>query len=163
MMINYLESIGCSFGRNINASTGVEQTMYMLNNVPMLREGVLIRAAYLHDYSYFVSNLPEEIDLERGVIIEELRTRRDAQWRMFEASLPYLYKGSKYAECNLIGTIEGISTFPYHELVEFYETWYRPDHQAVIIVGDIDVDQVYNKLVALLKTYLSRIRPVPRN
>jgi len=111
MMINYLESIGCSFGANINASTGVEQTMYMLNNVPMLREGVLDTCLLiLHDYSHFVSNLPEEIDLERGVIIEELRTRRDAQWRMFEATLPYLYKGSKYAECNLIGTIEGIST-----------------------------------------------------
>ena len=99
MMINYLESIGCSFGRNINASTGVEQTMYMLNNVPLLREGVLDTCLLiLHDYSHFVSNLPEEIDLERGVIIEELRTRRDAQWRMFEEALPYLYKGSKYAE-----------------------------------------------------------------
>ncbi|NLA15500.1 MAG: insulinase family protein [Bacteroidales bacterium] len=163
MMINYLESIGCSFGRNINASTGVEQTMYMLNNVPMLREGVLDTCLLiLHDYSYFVSNLPEEIDLERGVIIEELRTRRDAQWRMFEASLPYLYKGSKYAECNLIGTIEGISTFPYHELVEFYETWYRPDHQAVIIVGDIDVDQVYNKLVALFEDIPKPDTPSPK-
>lgn len=163
MMINYLESIGCSFGANINASTGVEQTMYMLNNVPMLREGVLDTCLLiLHDYSHFVSNLPEEIDLERGVIIEELRTRRDAQWRMFEATLPYLYKGSKYAECNLIGTIEGISTFDYQHLIDFYETWYRPDHQAVIIVGDIDVDQVYNKLEVLFQDVPKPDTPSPK-
>ena len=163
MMINYLESIGCSFGRNINASTGVEQTMYMLNNVPLLREGVLDTCLLiLHDYSHFVSNLPEEIDLERGVIIEELRTRRDAQWRMFEEALPYLYKGSKYAECNLIGTIEGISTFHYQELVDFYETWYRPDHQAVIIVGDVDVDQVYDKLTVLFQDVPAPETPSPK-
>ncbi|MDY0174995.1 MAG: insulinase family protein [Bacteroidales bacterium] len=163
MMINYLESIGCSFGANINASTGVEQTMYMLNNVPLLREGVLDTCLLiLHDYSHFVSNLPEEIDLERGVIIEELRTRRDAQWRMFEATLPYLYKGSKYAECNLIGTIEGISTFDYQHLIDFYETWYRPDHQAVIIVGDIDVDQVYNKLEVLFQDVPKPDTPSPK-
>lgn len=163
MMINYLESIGCSFGANINASTGVEQTMYMLNNVPMLREGVLDTCLLiLHDYSHFISNLPEEIDLERGVIIEELRTRRDAQWRMFEATLPYLYKGSKYAECNLIGTIEGISTFDYQHLIDFYETWYRPDHQAVIIVGDIDVDQVYNKLEVLFQDVPKPDTPSPK-
>ncbi|MFY9363890.1 MAG: insulinase family protein, partial [Bacteroidales bacterium] len=162
-LINYLESIGCSFGANINASTGVEQTMYMLNNVPLHREGVLDTCLLiLHDYAYFVSNLPEEIDLERGVIIEELRTRRDAQWRMFEAALPYLYKGSKYAECNLIGTIEGISTFDYQHLVDFYETWYRPDHQAVIIVGDIDVDQVYNKLKVLFQDIPKPDTPSPK-
>ncbi|MFA5301493.1 MAG: insulinase family protein [Bacteroidales bacterium] len=163
MLISYLESIGCSFGRNINAGTGVEQTMYMLNNVPMLREGVLDTCLLImHDYAAFVTNDFEEIDKERGVIIEELRTRRTAQWRLFEASLPYLYKGSKYAECNLIGTVEGLSTFDPQELVNFYKTWYRPDHQAVIVVGDVDVDQVENKLIALFEDVPAPATPSPK-
>jgi len=163
MLISYLESIGCSFGRNINAGTGVEQTMYMLNNVPMLREGVLDTCLLImHDYAAFVTNDFEEIDKERGVIIEELRTRRTAQWRLFEASLPYLYKGSKYAECNLIGTVEGLSTFEPQELVDFYKTWYRPDHQAVIVVGDVDVDQVENKLIALFADVPAPAAPSPK-
>ena len=163
MLISYLESIGCSFGRNINAGTGVEQTMYMLNNVPMLREGVLDTCLLImHDYAAFVTNDPVEIDNERGVIIEELRTRRTAQWRLFEESLPYLYKGSKYAECNLIGTVEGIATFPAEELVDFYKTWYRPDHQAVIVVGDVDVDQVESKLIALFEDVPAPATPSPK-
>ncbi|HNZ46512.1 MAG TPA: insulinase family protein [Bacteroidales bacterium] len=163
MLISYLESIGCSFGRNINAGTGVEQTMYMLNNIPMLREGVLDTCLLImHDYAAFVTNDPQEIDKERGVIIEELRTRRTAQWRMFEASLPYLYKGSKYAECNLIGTIEGLQTFPASELHDFYKTWYRPDHQAVIVVGDVDVDQVESKLKALFQDIPAPTTPSPK-
>ena len=163
MLISYLESIGCSFGRNINAGTGVEQTMYMLNNVPMLREGVLDTCLLImHDYAAFVTNDPIEIDNERGVIIEELRTRRTAQWRLFEESLPYLYKGSKYAECNLIGTVEGIATFPAEELVDFYKTWYRPDHQAVIVVGDVDVDQVESKLIALFEDVPAPATPSPK-
>ncbi len=163
MIISYLESIGCSFGRNINAGTGVEQTMYMLNNVPMLREGVLDTCLLImHDYAAYVTNDPEEIDKERGVIIEELRTRRTAQWRLFEESLPYLYKGSKYAGCNLIGTVEGIATFPAEELVDFYKTWYRPDHQAVLVVGDVDVDQVENKLIALFEDVPAPATPSPK-
>ncbi|HPB77961.1 MAG TPA: insulinase family protein [Bacteroidales bacterium] len=163
MLISYLESIGCSFGRNINAGTGVEQTMYMLNNIPMLREGVLDTCLLImHDYAAFVTNDPAEIDKERGVIIEELRTRRTASWRMFEASLPYLYKGSKYAECNLIGTIEGLQSFPASELQDFYKTWYRPDHQAVIVVGDIDVDQVESKLTALFADIPAPVTPSPK-
>lgn len=163
MLISYLESIGCHFGRNINAGTGVEQTVYMLNNIPLLRESVLDTCLLImHDYAAFVTNDPEEIDKERGVIIEELRTRRTAQWRMFEASLPYLYKGSKYAECNLIGTVEGLSTFPAQELVDFYQTWYRPDHQAVIVVGDVDVDQVESKLTALFQNIPAPTTPSPK-
>ncbi|HOO43148.1 MAG TPA: insulinase family protein, partial [Bacteroidales bacterium] len=75
---------------------------------------------------------------------------------------PYLYKGSKYAECNLIGTVEGLSTFEPQELVDFYKTWYRPDHQAVIVVGDVDVDQVENKLIALFADVPAPAAPSPK-
>lgn len=163
MMINYFESIGASFGRNINASTGVEQTMYMLNNIPTVRQGIIDTALLImHDYSGFVSNDPEEIDKERGVIIEEWRTRRTADWRMFEKEMAYTFKGSKYATCNIIGTKDNLETFPAKELQDFYATWYRPDLQAVVVVGDIDVDAVESQLKELFKDIPLRENPQPK-
>ena len=149
-MLDYLQSIGAEFGRNVNASTGVEQTQYMLNNIPVIREGILDTCLLImHDYSHFVLNEPEEIDAERGVILEEKRTRNTASWRMFEKSAPYYYGDSKYATCNVIGSEETLKTFTPETIKNYYETWYRPDMQAVIVVGDIDVEQVYNKMVKL--------------
>lgn len=150
-MLDYLQHIGAEFGRNINASTGVEHTQYMLNNMPVTREGILDTCLLvMHDYSHFVLNDPAEIDAERGVILEEKRTRNTASWRMFEKSAPYFYgPDSKYAHCNIIGSEENLKTFQPSSLKNFYETWYRPDMQAIIVVGDIDVDQVYSKIVNL--------------
>ena len=150
-MLEYLQHIGAEFGRNINASTGVEHTQYMLNNIPVTREGILDTCLLvMHDYSHFVLNEPEEIDAERGVILEEKRTRNNAGWRMFEKCLPYYYgPSSKYASCNVIGSEETLKTFPPERLKTYYETWYRPDMQALIVIGDIDVDQVYDKVVRL--------------
>jgi len=150
-MLDYLQHIGAEFGRNINASTGIEHTQYMLNNMPVTREGILDTCLLvMHDYSHFVLNDPVEIDAERGVILEEKRTRNTASWRMFEASAPYLYgPSSKYSTCTVIGSADNLKNFKPESLKNFYETWYRPDMQALIVVGDIDVDQVYNKIVAL--------------
>ncbi len=146
-ILNWLESIGASFGGNVNASTGVEETQYMLNNIPLVRETVVDTCLLiLHDYSHFVLNEPEEIDKERGVIIEERRARRNASWRLHEKSLPYYYGDTKYGECTLIGQLESLQTFKPESLVNFYQTWYRPDMQAVIVVGDVDVDAVEQKI-----------------
>ena len=146
-ILNWLESIGASFGGNVNASTGVEQTQYMLNNIPLVRETVVDTCLLImHDYSHFVLNEPEEIDKERGVIIEERRSRRNASWRMHELSLPYYYGDTKYADCTLIGRLESLQGFKPESLVNFYRTWYRPDMQAVIVVGDVDVDSVEQKI-----------------
>ena len=146
-LLEYLQGIGAEFGRNINASTGVEQTVYMLNNIPLVREGVVDTCLLImHDYSHFVTCDPEEIDKERGVIIEERRTRRDANWRMYEQAKQAYYKGSKYADCSLIGSEENLKTFKPESLVNFYHTWYRPDLQALIVVGDVDVDHVEAKI-----------------
>ena len=143
MMLDYFRTIGVEFGRNINAGTGVEQTSYMFNNIPVHRQGIIDTAMLaLHDYCAFVTNDFEEINKERGIIVEEWRTRRSADWRMHEQELNYLYKDSKYATCTLIGSKENLETFNPQELVDFYEKWYRPDLQAVIIVGDIDVDAI---------------------
>ena len=91
-LLEYLQSIGAEFGRNINASTGFEQTQYMLNNIPIIREGIIDSCLLvLHDYAHYVTCAPEEIDAERGVIVEERRSRRDANWRIFERMLPYYF------------------------------------------------------------------------
>ena len=149
-ILNYLESIGASFGGNVNAATGVEETQYMLNNIPLLRETVIDTCLLiLHDYSHFVTNDPEEIDKERGVIIEERRARRNASWRLHEKSLPYYYGDTKYGECTLIGQLESLQNFKPESLVNFYQTWYRPDMQAVVVVGDVDVDAVEQKIKAI--------------
>ncbi len=149
-LLDWLQSIGASFGGNVNAATGVEETTYMLNNIPLVRESVIDTCLLImHDYSHFVTNDPAEIDKERGVIIEERRARRNASWRMHEKSLPYYYGDSKYAECTLIGLQEHLEGFKAQSLVDFYQTWYRPDLQALIVVGDIDPDAVEAKIKAV--------------
>ena len=146
-ILDYLRSIGAEFGRNINASTGFEETQYMLNNIPVQRETVVDTCLMiLCDYAHFVNNDPAEIDKERGVIIEERRQRRNAQWRTMERSLPYYFKGTKMENCTLIGRQESLETFKPESLVNFYRTWYHPDMQAVVVVGDVDVDRTEAKI-----------------
>ena len=146
-ILDYLRSIGAEFGRNINASTGFEETQYMLNNIPVERESVVDSCLMiLCDYAHFVKNDPVEIDKERGVIIEERRQRRNAQWRTMERSLPYYFKGTRMAECTLIGLQEHLETFKPESLTAFYRTWYHPNMQAVIVVGDVDVDRTEQRI-----------------
>ena len=146
-IISYFENQGAHFGRNINAATGVEQTTYQLTGIPTVRQGVVDTALLvMHDYSRFVTNDPKEIDDERGVILEERRTRRNASWRVREKSFEYLFKGSKYATNSLIGSEESLKTFKPESLVRFYDDWYHPGNQAVLVVGDIDPDYVVAKL-----------------
>ena len=162
-LLEWLQSIGAEFGRNINASTGFEQTQYMLNNIPVVRESIIDSCLLvLHDYSHFVTNDPAEIDAERGVILEEKRTRNDASWRLFEKSLPYYYGDTPYARRTLIGGEEQLKTFKYESLIRFYETWCRPDLQAVIVVGDVDVDQVENKIKTIFADIPAAVNPQPK-
>ena len=162
-LLEWLQSIGAEFGRNINASTGFEQTQYMLNNIPVIRESIIDSCLLvLHDYSHFVTNDPAEIDAERGVILEEKRTRNDASWRLFEKSLPYYYGDTPYARRTLIGGEEQLKTFKYESLIRFYETWCRPDLQAVIVVGDVDVDQVENKIKTIFADIPAAVNPQPK-
>ena len=153
-ILNYLQSIGAEFGRNINASTGFEETQYMLNNIPVERPTVADSCLLiLSEYAHYVLNEQEELDLERPVIIEERRTRRNAQWRTLEASLPYYFGDTKYATCTLIGSEENLKTFEKHSIDTFYATWYHPGNQAVVVVGDIDPDRIEAKI----KEYFGRI------
>ena len=163
-ILNYLRSIGAEFGRNINASTGFEETQYMLNNIPVARESVVDSCLMvLADYSHYVLNQPEEIDAERGVIIEERRTRRNAQWRTMEASLPFYFgEGTPQALHTLIGTQEHLETFKPESLVEFYHTWYHPGNQAVVVVGDIDMDRTEAKIKEIFGAIPAKENPLPK-
>ena len=163
-ILDWLQSIGASFGGNVNASTGVEQTIYMLNNIPLSRPGVVDTCILImHDYSHFVSNLPEEIDKERGVIIEERRSRRTSGWRLHEENLKYIFKGSKYAGCTVIGSQENLETFKPESLVNFYQTWCRPDLQALIVVGDINPDEVEAKIRDIFADIPAPVNPKPKD
>ncbi len=162
-LLDWLQSIGAEFGRNINASTGFEQTQYMLNNIPVARESIIDSCLLiLHDYSHFVTNDPAEIDAERGVILEEKRTRSDANWRIFEKSLPYYYGDTPYARRTLIGGEEQLKTFAYESLTSFYQTWCRPDLQAVIVVGDVNVDAVEAKIKSIFADIPAVENPQPK-
>ncbi|MBE9467835.1 MAG: insulinase family protein [Bacteroidetes bacterium] len=149
-ILNFLEKIGVKFGHNVNAFTGTDVTCYNLSDVPVIREGITDSALLiLHDWSHFVSFEAEEIDAERGVIHEEWRTRRTADFRMSRKNSPILFKGSKYAERDVIGTLDVIDNCTYETMRSFYREWYRPDLQAIMVVGDFDVKKMEEKVKKL--------------
>ncbi len=150
-LINYLESIGVKFGYNLNAGTSWDYTEYQLRDVPTTRREIVDSALLvLHDWSHFITLAPKEIDSERGVIMEELRTRDGAQWRSTINMIQAIGRGTKYEHRNLIGHLDGLKGFSHSDLESFYRKWYRPELQAVVVVGDIDVDYVEGKLKSLM-------------
>ena len=150
LLREYLESIGVKFGANLNAYTSIDETVYNISNVPVTRETVVDSCLLiLHDWANDLTLDHEEIDKERKVIHEEWRTRTGAMMRMYEKVFPIMYKDSKYAYRLPIGTMEVVDNFPYQALKDYYEKWYRPDQQGIIVVGDIDVDKVEEKIKKL--------------
>lgn len=137
-IIDYLESIGMKFGPEINAYTSFDKTVYMLqvpsDSTELLEKGFDI----LEDWAFNISFDDEEVDKERGVVIEEWRLGRGAQMRMLDKQFPILFKDSKYAKRLPIGKKEVLETFKYETLNSFYDEWYRPDLMSVIAVGDFD-------------------------
>ena len=151
MLIEYLEKIGVKFGANLNAGTSWDYTQYLIKDVPVSRQGVIDTAMLiLHDWSHFITLDHSEIDKERGVIKEELRMRDGASWRSTINLLKTLFKGTKYEHRNLIGHLDGLQNFSYDDIKSFYHKWYRPDYQAVVVVGDIDVDKIEAQVKSLM-------------
>ena len=149
-IINYFESVGVSFGSNINAYTSIDETVYRLSDVPTYREGIVDSALLvMHDWSCGLSLLEEEIDAERGVILEEWRTGRTARRRIWKEMQAKMYPGTQYAKRDVIGDTAVINNFDYQALRDYYHKWYGPDNQAIIVVGDIDVDTIEAKIKAL--------------
>ncbi len=137
-LVDYLESIGMQFGPDINAYTSFDETVYILQ-VPMDDPEVLATAfQILKDWAGGVLFESEEVDKERGVVIEEWRLRRGAASRMQDKQLPIMLHGSLYAERLPIGEPEIIENAPTETLRRFYDDWYRPDLMGVVAVGDFD-------------------------
>jgi len=158
-LLRWCESIGVKFGTDLNAYTSIDQTVYNISNVPTTRESIVDSCLMiLWDWADGLLLEQEEIEKERGVIHEEWRLRTSAQMRMIERDLPKLYPGSKYGYRMPIGLMEIIDNFERPFLQQYYEKWYRPDNQGIIVVGDVDVDLVEQKI----KTMFSQIaKPGP--
>ena len=162
-IINWLETIGVRFGENLNAYTSIDETVYNINNVPVMRDGIVDSCLLiLHDWANDLTLADEEIDNERGVIHEEWRTGQGAMMRMYEQALPKAFEGSKYGHRLPIGTIEVIDNFPYQALRDYYEKWYRPDQQGIVVVGDIDVDKVEAKIKEIFSPIKMPANPAER-
>ncbi|MDX9882040.1 MAG: insulinase family protein [Prolixibacteraceae bacterium] len=159
-LTSYLESLGMEFGPEINAYTSFDETVYMikvpLDSALFVEKGLQV----LYDWACQVSYFDEDIENERGVIREEWRGGRDANERMLQKWLPVFLAGSRYADRLPIGKIEIIDHFKTDVIRRFYNDWYRPDLQAIIIVGDFD----QQKMVRQVKEMFSKIpaRPNPR-
>ncbi|MDE6451131.1 MAG: insulinase family protein, partial [Odoribacter sp.] len=162
-IITTLEKYGVAFGRNINAYTAHNETVYNLSSVPTNNPALLDTCLLiLHDWSYYLSLEDEEIDNERGVISEEWRTRRTAGFRIQKQMFPVLFKGSKYAQRDVIGSLDVIKHFKYQTIRDFYHKWYRTDLEAVAIVGDFDVKQMEQRVKDILSKVPAVENPTPR-
>ncbi len=161
-IVKWCETIGVKFGRDLNAYTSIDQTVYNISNVPTTREGIIDSCLLiLHDWADGLLLEPEEIQKERGVIHEEWRLRTSATMRMLERDLPRLYPDSKYGHRMPIGLMEIIDNFEPKVLRDYYEKWYRPDNQAILVVGDVDVDQVEQKIKTLYAGIKMPENPAP--
>ena len=146
-LLEYMRSIGVEFGRDLNAYTSIAETVYNIDNVPSKNIAALDSCLLvLKDWSNGLTLATEEIDKERGVIENEWRLRSSPMQRMMERNLETIYPGSKYGRRMPIGTMEVVKNFKPEVLRQYYHKWYRPDNQAIIVVGDIDVDRTEQKI-----------------
>lgn len=160
---NYLEGIGVKFGADLNAYTAIDETVYNINNVPVTVEGAVDSCLWiLHDWADGLILDPKEIDKERGVIHEEWRQRASASLRMTEQILPIAYPNSRYGARLPIGLMSVVDSFPYQALRDYYEKWYRPDLQGIVIVGDFDVDKMEKKVKKIFSKIKKAKNPAER-
>lgn len=147
-LVSYLQSIGVQFGADLNAYTSFDETVYILP-IPTEKEGLIDKGLLvLSDWASAIDLDADEIKKERGVVLEELRLGTGAGQRMRDKYFPLLFQGSQYAKRLPIGKKEVLDNFDRKALVDFYETWYRPDLMAVVAVGDLDVDEMEKKIKA---------------
>ena len=158
-IIDWLETVGVKFGYNLNAYTSIDETVYRINNVPAARKEVVDSCLLiLHDWACDLTLDPKEIDAERAVIHEEWRQSMAGEMRVLEKLLPTIYPDNRYGYRLPIGTMEVVDNFPPQAIIDYYHTWYRPDQQGIIVVGDIDPAYIESKI----KEYFGQIK-MPEN
>ena len=149
-IIEFTRSLGVEFGSDLNAYTSIDQTVYRVCDVPTKRATALDSCLLiLKDWSNGLLLEPEEIDKERDVVHNEWRLGEGPSQRMITRSLPKMYPGSKYGERMPIGLMSVIDSFKPQTLRAYYQKWYRPDNQAIIVIGDVDVDHMEAKIKEL--------------
>ncbi len=153
-LVSYLQSIGLKFGADLNAYTGFNETVYILplptDNPEHVRKGFLV----LEDWAHGVSFNDADIDLERAIVLEELRLGKGAQDRMNKVLLPKIFSGSLYAQRLPIGTEPSLKGFSHAAIKRFYKDWYRPNLMAVAVVGDIEVKDAQ----ALVEAHFGKLK-----
>lgn len=158
--LDYLQKCGIRFGADLNAYTSFNETVYELpiptDDQVLWKNGLQI----VRDWAQEATLEGEEIERERGIVLEEMRLNRGARQRMQDQILPVLLNGSRYVFRTPIGTEKIIRNFSHQTIRTFYRDWYRPDLQAVIIVGDIDVEKVRKQVIGMYSDL--RIPRVPR-
>ena len=161
-MVSYLQTVGVRFGADINAYTGFDATVYMLQ-IPADREEIIKKGfLVLEDWAHALTFDSIELEKERGVVIEEWRIGRGAEQRMRDKYLPVIFHNSRYAVRLPIGTKENLEKFHRNTIVRFYNDWYRPDLMALIAVGDIDVDAFEKMIKEHFSKIPSKTNPRPR-
>jgi len=161
-LVDYLQSIGVKFGQHLNAYTSFDETVYFLpipsDDKQKLDKGFLI----LEDWAFNTVLTPEEIDKERGVVLEEYRLGLGADKRMMGQFLPKIMYQSHYANRLPIGQKEILENFKHEALIRYYKDWYRPNLMSIIVVGDIDVDAIEKKIIANFSKYNNPKKERPR-
>jgi len=162
-MKSYLETIGVKFGTNLNAGTGMDETIYNIKDVPVTTAGAVTSCLMiLHDWSNALLLRDKDIDKERKIIHEEWRTRSDASQRIIESVAPAIFQDSKYAHRMPIGLMSVVDNFAPEVLRDYYHKWYRPDLQGIIVVGDIDADEIEGRIKDLFSTIALPAEPAER-
>lgn len=161
-LVNYLQKAGVRFGADLNAYTSFDETVYQLpipsDDPEVLKNGIQIMRDWAQDATLDVA----EIDKERGVVLEEKRLGKGAQQRMQDKYLPMLFNNSRYSDRLPIGTEEVLKNFSAETIKQFYKDWYRPDLQALIVVGDIDVDAMEKTIKAKFSDLKNPLKPRQR-
>ncbi|MCD0466077.1 pitrilysin family protein [Flavobacterium sp. ENC] len=162
-VLEFLQKQGATFGKNINAYTAYDETVYNFDNIPSTNPKVIDSCLLiLHDWSHSLVLANEEIDAERNVINEEWRTRQDASSRVFNQFSPLYYNHSLYAERTPIGEMDIVQHFDYNTLRDFYRDWYRPNLQAIAVIGDVDVAEIEKKIKNIFADIPAAQNPLKR-
>lgn len=161
-ILNKMQEHGLVFGKDINAYTSFDETVYNINNIPTTPELIDTGLSVLHNWSNYLSLTDEEIDSERGVVKEEWRTRQSGGMRVLQQTIGTMFNNSIYSERLPIGKMDIVEGFEYKALRDFYHDWYRTDLQAIAIIGDVNVDEIEQKIKTLFSTIPAVENPIER-
>ena len=161
-ILNTMQEQGLVFGRDINAYTSFDETVYNINNIPNTPELIDTGLSILHNWSNYLSLTEEEIDSERGVVKEEWRTRQSGGMRVLQQTIGTMFNNSMYSKRLPIGTMEVVEGFEYKALRDFYHDWYRTDLQAIAIIGDVNVNEIEDKIKVLFSSIPAVKNPIER-